>query len=299
MRIGFGLGTRASSDPGRFGALVDGLEEIGFDSLWLSERVTGDCPDPVVGVAVAAGRTRGLKLGFSVLVVPGREPMRLAKQLASLDRLSGGRLLPAVGLGAVDPGEQQAFGLERTERAARFDEALPLLRRFLAGEEVDHEGQYLRYRAARVRPATVQQPIDIWLGGRSPAELRRCGRLGDGWLPSFCTPDEVAAGIEAVTAAAAAAGRRIDPQHFGALVPYAPGPVPDEVLAAVGTALARRGSGVDPATVVVAGFEDLRARLEAFVAVGASKFVPVPLVEPESWDDHLRALGDAVLPLQT
>src|SRR6478672_13616798 len=123
VRIGYGLGTRASSDPDRFRALVTGLEARRFDSLWLSERITGDCPDPIVGLAVAAGRTTRLKFGFSVLVLPGRNPMVLAKELATLDRLSDGRLLPAFGLGVADPHEQQAFGVERTERAKIFNEA--------------------------------------------------------------------------------------------------------------------------------------------------------------------------------
>ena len=294
IRVGFGLGTRASTDAGRFGELVDALEQLRFDSLWLSERVTGDCPDPVVALAHAAGRTRRLKLGFSVLVLPGRNPMLLAKELATLDRLSDGRLLPAFGLGVADPREQQAFGVERGERAARFDEALPLLHRFWSGEPVDHDGPHLRYDAARVAPTPVQQPLDVWLGGRAPSELRRCGRLGDGWLPSFCTVDDVAAGIPVVQEHAAAAGRAIDPEHFGALIPYCDGEIPEVVAAAV----AARTPGVDPASVVARDPEDLAERIGRFVEVGASKFVAVPVFEPPDWNAHLAHLAATVLPLQ-
>jgi probable F420-dependent oxidoreductase len=294
VRIGFGLGTRASSDPERFAALVTGLEARGFDSLWLSERVTGDCPDPIVGLGVAAGLTRRLKLGFSVLVLPGRNPMLLAKELATLDRLSGGRLLPAFGLGAVDPGEHQAFGVERSERAALFDELLPLLRRLWSGEPVDHEGGHHRYEAAVVRPTPAQDPLDIWLGGIAPSELRRCGRLGDGWLPSFCTPDDVRTGIPAVQAHAAEVGRSIDPEHFGALVPYVDGPIPDLVAAAV----ARRRPGVDPDAVVASGLDGLRVMLERHVDAGGSKFVVVPVVEPADWGEHLADVAARVLLLQ-
>ena len=113
---------------------------------------------------MAAGLTTKIKFGFSVLVVPGRNPMLLAKELATLDRLSHGRLLPAFGLGAPDPGEHQAFGVERGERAKLFNEVLPLLRRFWAGETVDHEGEGFRYEGAVVRPLPLQQPLDIWLG---------------------------------------------------------------------------------------------------------------------------------------
>src|SRR3546814_12751266 len=100
--------------------MVDALEDLRFDSLWLSERVTGDSPDPVVALAVAAGRTQRLKLGFSVLVLPGRNPMLLAKELATPDRLPAGRLLPQFGLGPVGPGEPQASGGGRRARSARF-----------------------------------------------------------------------------------------------------------------------------------------------------------------------------------
>lgn len=295
VRVGYGLGTRASTDPARFAELVGNLEQLRFDSLWLSERVTGDCPDPIVGLSVAAGLTQRIKLGFSVLVVPGRNPMLLAKELATLDRLSGGRLLPAFGLGAVDPGEQQAFAVQRSERASRFDEVLPLLRSFWAGEAVDHEGDFHRFEGARVRPQPTQTPLDIWLGGIAPSELARCGRLGDGWLPSFCTPDDVRRGIPTIQAHAEAAGRQIDPEHFGVLLPYTDGPIPE--VAAAG--IAQRRPGVDPSEVVAAGLEGLRTLIERHVDAGASKFVVVPLSEPTSWADHLAAVASAVLPLQT
>jgi probable F420-dependent oxidoreductase len=296
VRVGYGLGTRTiTNDAERFGALVDGLEALRFDSLWLSEKITDDCPDPVVALSFAAARTTKLKLGTSVMVLPGRNPMLLAKELASLDRLSSGRLLPAFGLGQVDPAEQQAFGVERTERAKRFDEALPLLRRFWTEDAVDHEGEFFRYEGARVLPRPVQQPIEIWFGGIAPSELRRTGRLGDGWLPSFCTPDDVAAGRPEVERVAAEHDREIDPEHFGALVPYALDGIPD-VLAAF---LAKRRPDVDPADVVAPSLDALAPLLERFIEVGASKFVAVPIGEPADWADHLAEVADAVMPLQS
>src|SRR3954463_11656618 len=138
IRIGYGLGTRTvTNESDAFGSFVDDLERLGFDSLWLSEGINGEAPDPLIALAYAAARTTKLKFGTSVLVVPGRNPVLLAKELATLDRLSNGRLLPAFGLGAVDPGEHQAFGVARGDRAKMFNETLPLLRRFWAGETVD------------------------------------------------------------------------------------------------------------------------------------------------------------------
>lgn len=295
VRIGYGLGT-AAGGGGRqhFLDLVDGLERHRFDSLWLSERITGVAPDPLVGLAVAAGRTERLKLGTSVLVLPGRNPAVLAEELASLDVLSGGRLLPAFGLGVVDPFEQQAFGVRREERAAWFDEALPLIRRLWTEDEVDHAGPRFTYTGLSVRPKPVQQPPEVWLGGRVPSELRRTGRLGEGWLPSFCTPDEAAAGRKIVEEAADRAGRWMDPEHFGALVVYTRGPLPDRLS----RALAARRPGIDPGELVASGLPALRRRLEAFIDRGFSKLVVVPAVEPERWADELAEVADQVLGLQ-
>ena len=114
VRIGYGFGTGTTPQRRRLRAVVDTLERLRFDSLWLSERIGGEAPDPLVAMAFAAGRTTKLKFGMSVMVLPGRNPVVLAKELATLDRLSNGRLLPAFGLGVADPHEQQAFGVERT-----------------------------------------------------------------------------------------------------------------------------------------------------------------------------------------
>jgi probable F420-dependent oxidoreductase len=296
VRIGYGLGVRSrTNDQERFGALVDDLERLDYDSLWLSDRVSGDSPDPVVAMAFAAGRTRRLKFGMSVMVLPGRNPILVAKAMASLDRLSAGRLLPAFGLGVADPHEQQAYGVERADRAPWFDEALPLLRRFWEEDVVDHDGDHFQYKQITVLPKPVQQPIDVWMGGAAPSELRRVGRLADGWLPSYCTPADVQAARPQVEEAAERAGRAIDPEHFGALVPYATdGELPDSVV----RLLATRRPGADPATIVPTGLPRLREHLEALIAVGASKFVLVPTSEPVSWADELEVVAAAVLPLQ-
>ncbi|MFI5052785.1 MAG: LLM class flavin-dependent oxidoreductase, partial [Acidimicrobiia bacterium] len=194
VRIGYGIGTQGRADGTRFGELIDALEARGFDSIWCSERATGPAPDPMTSLAFAAGRTKKLKLGTSVQVLPGRNPVLLAKQWASLDRLSGGRALPAFGLGVVEPMEQQAFGVTREERGPWFDEALPLMRRLWSEATVDHHGTRFHYDGMSIGVLPVQLPLDVCLGGRAPGDLRRVGRMADGWLPSFCTPAQVAAG---------------------------------------------------------------------------------------------------------
>lgn len=294
VRIGYGLGVQGLTDDAQFARLVDGLEVHGFDSLWLSERLTGGAPDPMVGLAFAAGRTRKLKLGTSVQVLPGRNPADVAKAWATLDRLSAGRALPAFGLGIADRAEQQAFGVTREERAGWFDEALPLLRRIWSEESVDHDGPRFHYRGLAVRPKPCQQPLDVWLGGRAKSELRRVGVLGDGWLPSFSTPGEVAAGRVVVEQAAAEAGRAIDPEHFGALVIYVHDEIPDPLRERV----AARRPDLDVDELIPVGLPAVNAHLEAFTEHGFSKFVLVPAREPASWDEELDAVARSVLPLQ-
>jgi len=294
VRIGYGLGVQGLRRDNTFGELVDGLEGNGFDSLWLSERLTGDAPDPLVGLAFAAGRTTKLKLGTSVQVLAGRNPAEVAKAWASLDRLSGGRTLPAFGLGVADPREQQAFGVAREERAAWFDEALPLIRRLWTEDDVDHDGPRFTYRGLSVRPKPLQQPPDVWLGGRAKSELRRVGRLSDGWLPSFSTPAEAAAGRVLVEAAATEAGREIEDEHFGALVIYTRDEIPELLAAGV----AKRRPGLDPAELIPVGLPAVRAHLERFLEHGFSKLVLVPAHDVASWDDELGAVAAEILPLQ-
>ncbi len=295
IRVGFGLGALTWGPDSDFGALVDDLERLRFDSLWLSERAMGPAPDPLVGLAFAAGRTQKMKFGTSVQVLSGRNPALIAKSWASLDRLSNGRALPAFGLGVVDAREQQAFRVAREDRASWFDEALPLIRRFWTEESVDHHGAHFDYDGVGIGPKPLQSPPDVWLGGAAPSELRRVGRLGDGWLPSFCTPDDAAAGRPVVEEAAEKAGRTIDPEHFGALVLYVRGEEVPPLLSAI---VERRRPGADPRDVIPTGHKALRAQLERFVERGFSKLVVVPAGEPPSWGDELESLAGEVLTIQ-
>src|SRR6188472_3056909 len=161
VRIGVGLGVRTTLHGPEFGEFVDTLERLRFDSLWLSERISGEAPDPLVAIAYGAGRTTRLKFGMSVLVLPGRNPVVLAKELATLDRLSGGRLLPAFGLGVADPHEQQAFGVERAARAKLFDEAIVVLRGAWAEGSLTHHGEHFDYEDLRVFPKPMQSHLDV------------------------------------------------------------------------------------------------------------------------------------------
>jgi probable F420-dependent oxidoreductase len=294
VRIGFGLGNLRPLDGRSLGDLAERLEAHGYDSLWLSERVSGPAPDPLLALTYAAARTRRIKLGTSVQVLPGRSPALLAKEWATLDVLSAGRALPAFGLGVAHPVEQQAFGVERAERASIFDEALPLLRRLWTEDAVEHHGRHFTYDGMTVLPKPAH-PLDVWLGGKAPSELRRTGRLGDGWLASFTTPSQCRAGRVVIEDAAAAAGREIDPEHFGAMVFYTHDEIPDALRAVI----ASRNPDAAPDELVARGWSRVRELCEEFVAVGFSKLVLVPFGAPADWEEELGAGARHVLPVQT
>ncbi|MBG02027.1 MAG: LLM class F420-dependent oxidoreductase [Acidimicrobiaceae bacterium] len=297
IRIGFGLGTRSRvNNPETLGQLATSLEEHGFDSLWFSERVSGTGLDPLVAMSWIAAITEQLKFGPSVMVLPGRNPVVLAKSFASLDRISNGRVLPAFGLGAINLGEHQAFGVERKDRSPWFDEALPLMRRLWEEDVISHNGPRFQLQDVRVKPKPIQKPLDIWLGGIAPSELKRVGRLGDGWLPSFCTANDVEEAIPQIDGYSKESGREtIDREHFGALLVYTTdGSLPDEIIRAVQS----RRPSVKANEIIVQGREKLSSRIKEFIDAGASKFVLMPYVEPNDWDTELRWLAEETLHLQ-
>ena len=293
VRIGVGMGA-LSGNQAELCGLVDDLDELGFDSLWLPEVLTAPTLEPLTALAYAAAHNPRLKLG-TTLLLPGRNLVRVAKQLATLDRLSAGRLLVTFVPGLVQPRESGATGVPPKAKGPQMEEAFPLLRRLWGGETVDHHGALGDFEGVTLAPLPAQQPLEFWTGGMVPAALVRCGRYADGWLPSSCAPAEVAAARDVIDEAAAAAGREISREHFGVSLAYAPGPLDDKLVAALG----RARKGVDPREVVPAGFDGLRRFLEAFIEVGFSKFVVRPLAAPESWRAEFEALVGAVGDLQT
>ncbi|HLM96203.1 MAG TPA: LLM class flavin-dependent oxidoreductase [Acidimicrobiales bacterium] len=301
VRIGIGTGTSVMSGD-ELGDIVEDLESIGFDSLWWSDVLTVPGDDPLTAMAFAAGRAPRLKIG-TTMVLPGRNPVRLAKQLATLDRLSGGRLLVTFVLGLRLAAELDAMGVRAGDRGRQLDEALPLLRRLWTENDVDHEGEAWKLHGVTVEPKPLQHPFDVWLGGSAPGALGRVGALGDGWLPALCTPEEAAAGRRVIEDVAAQAGRRIDPEHFGVSIGYTRGDAPEQLLRRV-AARRRPGAGSAPDTTEVRdlvpdGVNGLRRLIGRFVDVGFSKFVIRPVTPPTSFRQELKELADGVLDLQT
>jgi len=293
VRIGVsgGLGVLSAS---ALCSLSDDLVELGFDSLWLPEVLTAPSPDPLVALAWAAAHNRRLKIGTTMLL-PGRHPLRLAKQIAVLDALSEGRLLLTLVPGLARGPERRAIGVEPKERGAAMDELLPLLRRLWSGEVVSSVGPTWEFDDFTLAPLPAQDPFELWLGGTARSSLVRCGRLGDGWLPSMCTPAEVGEGRGVIEESAQQAGREISPEHFGVSIGYATSPLDDRFVAAL--AAGAKGRPIDE--LVPTGLPELADFIGRFIDVGFSKFVVRPIVTPENWRRELEALAAAVGGLQT
>jgi probable F420-dependent oxidoreductase len=293
------IGISAGGDdlgPESIVALGRAVSECGFDSLWLPEVLSRPGPDPLVGLAWASGACPGLKIGTTMLL-PGRNLIWLAKAVATLDVLSRGRFLLTFVPGLSIGGERSAIGIPSSERGALMDEALPVLRRLWSGESVSHDGPTGSFTDVSVSPRPAQDPFDVWLGGTAAAALDRCGRIGDGWIPALCTPEEAAAGKRVIDQVASEHGRAISPEHFGVSLSYAP-PGTDfsgETMAP----LLRRARGRPLEQIIPVGLDGLRRLIESFLEVGFSKFIARPLAPPPDWRSELESLAAGVAGLQT
>jgi probable F420-dependent oxidoreductase len=292
MRVRIGVSLAGSVAPGEFEAAVALLEAYGVDSLWLPETVFGPAVEPFTGMTFALAKTTRLKAGSGISVLPGRHPVLVAKQLASLAWLAPGRVLPVFGLMPATVAERPLFPVPAGQRGAVFDEALTLLRQMLTSESVNFSGSFFQVENASVGPLPPR-PLDIWLGGSAPAGLRRVGRLGDGWLGSFLTPPEAAGAVATINAAADEAGRAVDADHFGISLAVAFGGVPDALAAAV----RRRRPEADPAELIADGWAGARAMISAYTEAGLSKFV-IRAATPDSVERFIEGFAGELIPLQ-
>lgn len=290
IRIGVSLGPSAPDD---FTAAVDRLEDHGVDSLWLSEITYGPLVEPFIGMAHALARTRNLKVGTGVAVLPGRHPVLVAKQLVSLAALSPRRVLPVFGLRPARRDERYLFPAPDGRRGALFDESLELLRLALREERFDFSGEFFTVTGGHVGPLPAK-PLDIWLGGHAPAALRRLGRYADGWLASFITPERARVAREAIEEAAADAGREIEDDHYGVNIPITfDGRIPDQVARSA----RERDPGLDPADIVADGWVGARRLIEAYIEAGLTKFVVRP-ASPYPFDRFVEEFTEQLMPVQ-
>ena len=214
MRFGIAFAnTGPMVEPAAAVAFARAAEAAGFESIWTVEHVvvpteyaspypyspTGKMPgtvdspipDPLIWLTYVAAATSAIRLATGILILPQRNPVVLAKETATLDQLSGGRLLLGIGVGWLKE-EFDAIGVPFAERGARTDEAVAALRALWTQDAATHHGRFSDFTDCVLRPHPVQPSIPIHVGGHTDAAARRAGRLGDGFFPAGGDHDELA-----------------------------------------------------------------------------------------------------------
>ena len=217
VRFGFVLPNNwGLADARAMADLAVEAEDLGLHSVWVNHHVLnvgyvadrlGDRPyhDALTTLTWVAARTERVRLGTSVLVLPYLHPMVLAKALATLDQLSGGRVVAGVGVGSL-PDESAALGVDYDGRGRYSDEAIAVLQALWAGPDASFTGEHFSFSGLTSSPRPRQSPLPVWVGGRQAPARRRAARLGQGWHP-MCSAAGLARRMPAFEEALAAEGR--------------------------------------------------------------------------------------------
>ena len=300
MTVAIGLGFTefpfaSGSDYWRW---VDLCEAGGIDSIWQTDRLVSRQPilECMAVMAALAGRTRRLRFGMNVVSLALRDPVLLAKQCATIDVLSEGRLLPAFGIGSPLGPEWQALDIDTKTRGRRTDESLEIIARLWREDSVDFEGRHYRLRGASISPKPVQPDLPMWIGGSSEAAIRRTARYGTGWQSGAEQPADVGKVVAAIKKAVVEAGRTIDEDHYGAAFPFyfgSHGSVVEGAMAAY-----QKRTGRDPSRYFAVGDEKtIIERVTEYVAVGVEKFILRPVgADGDETIAQTRKLIELVLP---
>lgn len=194
--------------------IADFAECHSYDSVWTGDHIAFPMPilDPLLQLELVAAFNPRITIGTGVFLLPLRHPTPVAKQVATLDRLIGGRFVFGVGIGGEFPAEYAACGVPLKERGARLSEAIPVLKKLWTGKAVSSDGPHYPFPEVTMLPPPAQPGgPPIWCAGRSPVALRRIGRLADGWIAYVVSPKRYREGLETIAQAAERAGRRIEP----------------------------------------------------------------------------------------
>jgi len=299
IAAGLGLMEFPFDTTAGFWRWVDLCEQGGADSIWQTDRIVSGAPmlECMATMAALAGRTRRIKFGVNVISLAMRDPVLLAKQCATIDFLSDGRLLPGFGIGSPRGPEWKALHLDTTTRGRVTDEALEIIHRLWTEERVDFEGNYFRLTGASISPKPVQPDLPIWIGGSSEAAIRRTARYGTGWQAGSETPEEVAPVVAAIRTAAIEAGRPLDEDHYGAAFSFRFGS-PDDPGMKPAMESYRKRTGRDPLGYFAVGdATTILQRIGEYVEAGISKFILRPAASgDQDMMEQTRLLVDQVLP---
>jgi probable F420-dependent oxidoreductase len=300
VAVGLGLMEFPFSSASGYWRWVDLCEAGGLDSLWQTDRLLSREPmlECMTAMAALAGRTRRLKFGINVVSLALRDPVLVAKQCATIDVLSEGRLLPAFGIGSPRAPEWAALHIDTRSRGRKTDEALAVVRKLWREDSVDFDGEHYRLSGATISPKPVQADLPMWIGGASEAAVRRTARFGTGWQGGPETPPEAQRIVAAIRAALEVEGRAIEDDHYGASFPYFFGLPTDPTLQRAMLNYKRRTGRDADGYFAVGDAGAIVARIAEYVAGGVSKFI----LRPVGGDDaqflaQTRRLIDEVLPL--
>jgi probable F420-dependent oxidoreductase len=278
-------------------------EDAGFDSLWAGDHISFENPivDVTVVLAAFAAVTSRIGIGAGVLLLPLRPPALVAKEFGSLDYLSGGRVILGVGVGGEGLKDFEAVGVPVGERGARADEAMLVLRALFSGSPASFAGRFSRFEDVSIEPRPAQPGgPPLWVGGRSPAALARAGRLGDGWIPIWISPERYAASWGEVRRHAEAAGRDGDRIVRAAVVPTLVGREADRARAEVREHLSRRYGTAFSAEAIeryaIAGTpEECAERAIAYAESGVQHLVFNPAVPAAQVMEQIEAIAEGVV----
>ena len=184
-------------DAGRLRDLAQTAEELGYDSIWAGDHISYRNPilDIVVALSTFAAVTERITIGAGILLLPLRHPSVVAKEFASLDHVSGGRVILGIGVGGESAKDFEAVGVDSRERGARTNEAMRALRELFRGH-ASFSGEFFSFEDVEIEPGPAQPGgPPLWVGGRSPAAIQRAANLGDGWIPIWVSVERFKEGI--------------------------------------------------------------------------------------------------------
>ena len=273
-------------------------EAVGFDSVQVGDHIQWHAPilEATTVLATFAAVTSRVRIASDVIILPLRDPVLIAKTVASLDVLSGGRMIFGVGVGGDHPAEYTAMRVPIGERGARANESLEIVRGLFTSERFSYAGRHYTVEDVSIAPRPVQQPLPIWVGGTSDPALRRAARHADGWICAFASEREFARLAESLRGMLAEEGRPADGFTFGNFVFANVGPDATAALAA-GADYVSRVYHLDGKAIVerfgAAGpVEACAARVRAQVEAGADDIVLSPVCGYREWPRQLEAYGE-------
>ena len=299
----FGLST-SFPYPEAARATMELVETYGLDSVWVGDHIEFQTPilDPIVQLSLACAYPSSAQLGTGVYLLPLRHPTGVAKQVATLDRISNGRLIFGVGIGGEFPNEFAAVGVPVSERGARLTEGIEVLRKLWADVPAEHHGRFYDFPAVHLRPGPLRPGgPPIICGGRSDAALGRIGRLADGWMAYLVSPERYAAGLVTIAEAAEKAGRTFSAfESAHVLFAWMDDDVDAAFTYASDALTARYGMDFTSATRRYAAFgrpSDIAEKIAAFHRAGVRHFAIDWLTTDARRDEQIQRFAEEVKPL--